>query len=170
MPILHLKITDPIQDIELSQHINAQTLVLKKISAEVRGDAYAHKAGGTTNIIPVGQFEIEFPFFSGSEFVSNTNNQRIPFGFNHPPEGGNPFFVDKDYHMALRGENIPQRFVVKTFYYPTLTDLRRHTPSLVPAGKDTASPGDEPEAFAVGSGFPYCINVYFEYETNGVFF
>ena len=152
MPLLHIRLTKPNQEIRLNQHINAQTLILKKITAEiparVGGDLY-------------GNLEFEFPFFSGNEIVSSTNTSRISFNYNK--ETTSEQYIDCDYHINLYSEDIPLRFIVKTFGYISKENLMNSEPTILEANSTD-------DSYKSLKNYPLVVDLYFEYKTNGAFF
>jgi len=152
MPLLHIRLTKPQQEIRLNQHINAQTLILKKITAEIPA-----RSGGDLT----GNLEFEFPFFSGNEIVSSTNTSRISFNYNK--ERTDEQYIDCDYHINLYSEDIPLRFIVKTFGYFSKENLINSEPALLEA--DSAD-----DSYKSLKNYPLVVDLYFEYKTNGAFF
>ena len=153
MPLLHIRLTKPQQEIRLNQHINAQTLILKKITAEIPNNTEV------SNL--TGNLEFEFPFFSGNEIVSSTNTSRISFNYNK--DITTEQYIDCDYHINLYSEDIPLRFIVKTFGYFSKEKLLNSEPAIL-----EADPTDD--SYKSLKNYPLVVDLYFEYKTNGAFF
>lgn len=175
MPLLHLKLKPKIEggnecEIDLAHEIRSQVFRYKKslISVVPDEDQSADHDGDGDNkdMFPEGCVMVDLPFFTGFEITSNVGAGGLlpvcckaeagQYGASNTQEARRLDMM-ADYHINLKAEIIPPKFVVKVYQADGITPQPMTLKTL----------GAQTDA---ETGHVRQIDLFFEYETNNLFF
>lgn len=174
MPLLYLKLKPTVEggntcEVQLQHEIRSQVFRYKKsllcvipdedTSADADGD------GEPSDMFPEGALMVDLPFFSGFEITSNVGAGGLlpvvaqstagQYSASNSLEARRADMMC-DYHINLKAEFIPPKFVVKVFKADGITPQPMTLKTL---GAQTAAE----------SGYVRQIDLFFEYETNNLY-
>lgn len=175
MPLLHFRLL-PIEEgsneceVSLPHEVRSQILKYKKsiiscipdenTSSDIDGD------GDALDMFPHGSVMIDLPFFTGYEITSNvggggllpvsTTSKAGQYAASSASEARRADY-ESDYHINLKAEEIPSKFRCKVLK----ADGRTKQPMTL---KTLGAQSD------AETGFVRQIDLFFEYETNNLFF
>ena len=175
MPLLHLKLLpiaegSNVCEISLPHEIRSQVFKYKKSLISVIPDentsADGDGDGDPSDMFPEGCVMIDFDFFTGYEITSNVGGggllpvvckaQAGQYSASNAQEARR-MDMEADYHINLKAEEIPSKFRCKVLK----ADGRTPQPfTLKTLGTQTANE----------TGYARQIDLFFEYETNNLFF
>lgn len=173
MPLLHLRLEPTAEgsnvcDIHLPHEIRTQVMKYKKSVVRYVGDETVgtdQDGDGDARDLQETMIFVDLPFFTGYEITSNVGGggllpvhlpdpiQQQPTTNNDPPR----HIAESDYHINLKAESLPQKFQVRTFGNDGITPKPFTLKSL---GTQTNAENNHLVQ----------VDLYFEYETNNLFF
>lgn len=175
MPLLHLKLTPRVEggnecEVDLAHEIRSQVFRYKKslISVIPDEDISADHDGDSDpmDMFQEGCVMIDLPFFTGFEITSNVGAGGLlpvccragagQYGASNTQEARR-LDMESDYHINLKAEVIPPKFVVKVFKSDGITPQPMTLKTL--GGQTDAETGHVRQ-----------IDLFFEYESNNLFF
>ena len=145
MPVLHLRIKEANENINLSRSLHAQSFVFKRavvvMNPSTQPNQIQNLDGGVT---------IQLSFFTGFELLSNLSSNNIYLPFSPPkidsnvtPNTGNYDVYDIRYDLQFDAEDVKNSFNAKVFHYDS--------------GKDKPT-------FGSAAGNIKYIDLYFEFD------
>jgi len=175
MPLLHLKLKCRVEggnecEVDLQHEIRSQVFRYKKsllcVIPDENTGADGDADGSNLDMFPEGCVMVDLPFFTGFEITSNVGaGGLLPVvaqsiaGQYSASSASEARRLDMacDYHINLKAELIPPKFVVKVFKADGIT---AQPMTLKTVGGQAAS----------DTGFVRQIDLFFEYESNNLFF
>jgi len=175
MPLLHLKLTPRVEggnecEVDLQHEIRSQVFRYKKslisVIPDESGSADHDGDGSNTDMFPEGCVMIDLPFFTGFEITSNVGaGGLLPVCCTAKPgqysssssSEARRADMESDYHINLKAEIIPPQFVVKVFKSDGITPQPMTLKTL--GGQTDGETGHVRQ-----------IDLFFEYESNNLFF
>ena len=175
MPLLHLKLKPMVEggnecEVNLAHEIRSQVFRYKKSLISVIPDedttADADGDGEPMDMFPEGCVMLNLPFFTGFEITSNVGAGGLlpvcckaeagQYSASNTQEARR-LDMESDYHINLKAEVIPAKFIVKVLKADGITPQPMTLKTL---GGQTAAE----------TGYVRQVDLFFEYESNNQYF
>ena len=175
MPLLHLKLTPIVEggsecEVNLAHEIRSQVFRYKKSLISVIPDennsADHDGDGSNTDMFPEGCVMLNLPFFTGFEITSNVGaggllpvccvSKAGQYSASSASEARR-LDMESDYHINLKAEVIPAKFMVKVLKADGITPQPMTLKTL----------GAQTDA---ETGHVRQVDLFFEYESNNQYF